>query len=222
MKKTSILLTSLILFISLTSFNPVNFNSNSKIFKIKEFEVSNVYYLNKDMFLNFLLKSFEDENLIKFKKEQIMLIINEFDIIDSIKIRKIYPSKIKIDVKEKKPIAILIKDKKTFYLTEENEIIGYFRHEKLEGLPNIIGNHENFFDLYKVLILNNFAINEVKSFYYFNIGRWDVILKDGKIIKLPPKNYESSIKNFNEMKFNNNLNKYSIFDYRIKDQLILN
>ena len=96
----------------------------------------------------------------------------------------------------------------------------YFK--KLEGLPNIIGNHENFFDLYKVLILNSFAINEVKSFYYFNIGRWDVILKDGKIIKLPPKNYESSIKNFNEMKSYNNLNKYSIFDYRIKDQLILN
>ena len=32
------------------------------------------------MFLNFLANSFEDENLIKFKKEQIMVIINEFDI----------------------------------------------------------------------------------------------------------------------------------------------
>ena len=65
-------------------------------------------------------------------------------------------------------------------------------------------------------------ISEVKSFYYFDIGRWDIILKDGKTIKLPPKNFETSIENFSEINNNENFNKYKIFDYRINDQLILN
>ena len=33
-----------------------------------------------------------------------------------------------------------------------------------------------------------FPISEIKSFYYFDIGRWDIVLKNNKVIKLPVKN----------------------------------
>ena len=45
---------------------------------------------------------------------------------------------------------------------------------------------------------------------------------DEKTIKLPIKDYLSSLKNFMISKENSNFNNYKIFDYRIKDQLILN
>ena len=47
-------------------------------------------------------------------------------------------------------------------------------------------------------------------------------MHDDKVIKLPIKNYLSSLKNFMLSKANSNFNNYKIFDYRIKDQLILN
>ena len=48
------------------------------------------------------------------------------------------------------------------------------------------------------------------------------MLKNNVIIKLPEKNFKSSLKNYLELKEKINFENYSIFDYRIKDQLILN
>ena len=67
-----------------------------------------------------------------------------------------------------------------------------------------------------------FPISEIKSFYYFDIGRGDIILKDNRVIKLPVKNFSKSLKNYLELNKKINFEKYSIFDYRIQDQLILN
>ena len=41
------------------------------------------------------------------------------------------------------------------------------------------------------------------------------------IIKLPVKDYKESLKNFLSIKNQDKFKKYKIFDYRIKDQLIL-
>ena len=82
--------------------------------------------------------------------------------------------------------------------------------------------NKKFLDIYNNLIKTNFPISEIKSFYYFEIGRWDIVLKNNKVIKLPVKNFNSSLKNYMELSEEINFEKYSIFDYRIKDQLILN
>ena len=83
-------------------------------------------------------------------------------------------------------------------------------------------NKKIFLDLYITLNQLNFPNSEIKSFYYFEIGRWDIVLKNNVIIKLPEKNFKSSLKNYLELKEKINFENYSIFDYRIKDQLILN
>ena len=67
-----------------------------------------------------------------------------------------------------------------------------------------------------------FPINEIESYHYFNIGRWDIHLKNDIVIKLPSDWYTESLKNFLLIKEDKNFEKYKIFDYRIKDQLILN
>ena len=46
-------------------------------------------------------------------------------------------------------------------------------------------------------------------------------MHNGRVIKLPIKDYLFSLENFMSSKNNKNFNKYNIFDYRIKDQLIL-
>ena len=77
-------------------------------------------------------------------------------------------------------------------------------------------------EIYISLAELNFPISKIKSFYYFDIGRWDIILENDKVIKLPTKNFVASLKNFMKLYEEINFEKYSIFDYRVKDQLILN
>ena len=93
--------------------------------------------------------------------------------------------------------------------------------KKYENLPLIFGKYKNFYIFYKDLEKSNFNLNEIKAFYYFDIGRWDIVLRDEKIIKLPEKNYQDILLKINSILGNNNFFKYKVFDFRIKDQLIL-
>ena len=64
-------------------------------------------------------------------------------------------------------------------------------------------------------------MNKIKDFYYFDIGRWDIVLKNEKVIKFPEKNYLDLLPRINLMINDKNFSKYKVFDFRIKDQLIL-
>ena len=67
----------------------------------------------------------------------------------------------------------------------------------------------------------NFPINKIEKFYFYNSKRWDLETYNNKIIKLPTKNYIESLKNYMNLKEENNFDKYQVFDYRINGQLIL-
>ena len=76
-------------------------------------------------------------------------------------------------------------------------------------------------EIFNILENNNFSINEIKAFYYFDVGRWDIVLRDERIIKLPENKYKNVLKEIDSFLNDSNFSKYKIFDYRIKDQLIL-
>ena len=56
---------------------------------------------------------------------------------------------------------------------------------------------------------------------FYETNRWDIETKDNKIIKLPIKNYTQSLENYLKIKSKSEFKKYRVFDYRIKNQLIL-
>ena len=141
--------------------------------------------------------------------------------IKSYEIKKIYPNKLKIKIFEKKPIAILQHKKEKFYFTENTDLIDYRNLEEYKNLPIVFGNKENFEKLYKDLKKNNFSIKQIKKFYYFNSNRWDLLTNEDQMIKLPIKDYISSLENFINLRNKKNFEKYKTFDYRINSQLIL-
>ena len=67
----------------------------------------------------------------------------------------------------------------------------------------------------------DFRMELIEQFNYFGINRWDIILKNDKIIRLPSKNYEESISRFQSIYRKENFNNFKVFDFRVKGQLIL-
>ena len=218
MKKS--LLWLMLLFILLTTYTPKfnlipNFNLN-----IKEIQLENNSVLDTDEIrkkLNYLY----DENIFFLNIGRIDENLKNINFIESYRIKKIYPNKLKLLIIEKKPIAILLNKKNKYYISDKGDLINYKKIKIYNDLPTVFGDGDNFFFLYESLENINFPLKGVKSFYFFESGRWDIVMYDGKIIKLPIKNYLISIKNFMDSKNNNNLNNYKIFDYRIENQLIL-
>ena len=211
----------IILFILLTTYTPkFDFIINSN-FDIQKIEIEGNSILNSDEIvqkLNFLYK----ENLFFLNLKDIEKNLKNETFIESFSVKKIYLNTLKIRIVEKKPIAILQNKKKKFYISDKGDFIDFRDIERYRDLPTVFGNGKFFYSLYKDLEYIKFPLEDVKSFYFFESGRWDLLMYDDKQIKLPIKDYLISLKNYMESKSNSNFNKYKIFDYRIKDQLILN
>ena len=194
--------------------------SASIFFPIKKILIKNTIAINSSKLksdLTFLISS----SLLFLNEEKILATIDNYDFISNIQFKKKYPNTLKITIIEKIPLAIQTKNKKKFYITRDNEKINFIDLKIYENLPLIFGNYKNFSIFYSDLEKNNFKINEIKAFYYFDIGRWDIVFKNEKIIKFPEKNYLDLFPKINLMIDDNNFSKYKIFDFRIKDQLIL-
>ena len=211
----------IILFILLTTYNPkFNFIINSNLY-IQKIKVENNSIIEADEIkkkLSFVYR----ENLFFLNIKDIEENLKSETFIESFSIKKIYPSTLKLIIVEKIPIAVLQNKKKKFYISDKGDLINFIDIEIYKDLPIVFGNGRNFYSLYKDLQNIKFPLEMIKSFYFFESGRWDLILHDDKVIKLPIKNYLFSLKNFMLSKTNSNFDNYKIFDYRIKDQLILN
>lgn len=222
MNKTLIFLSSILLIIMLTTFNPTSFNYKFNIFPIEKIVITNHKVLKKEKLLDLFNSEFLNSSLFYLNTEKVNKILKNNLLIKKVEIKKIYPDKLMIKIYEKEPIAIINKKDGRFYLTNTGEEIKFFQSIQLEKLPNIFGKQKNFLEIYSSLKKLNFPILKIKSFYYFDIGRWDIIMNNKILIKLPVENFNKSLANYLSIRNNLNFEKYKIFDYRIKDQLILN
>ena len=108
-----------------------------------------------------------------------------------------------------------------FFITKNGKLIKFHNLNLANELPLVYGKKNNFHIFYQKIKNLGLNIEEIKSFFFFEIGRWDIVFKNNKTIKLPVDNYEESLKNFMSLKNEKSFEKFKTFDYRISDQLIL-
>ena len=216
------LVSLLFFFITFSTYSPNNSLENKSIlFPIKKIKIANYKVVNPENLtfkLNYLLGS----SLLFIKKESLKSALKSNNFILGFNVKKIYPDTIKISITEKIPVAIYIDKKRRFFLLSNGDLITYRDIKIYENLPLLYGNNKGFEELFHNLTKLNFPLKTIKAFHYFGIGRWDIIFKNQKIIKLPKKDYLESLKNYLYLKDKKNFEKYKIFDYRINNQLILN
>ena len=209
------------LFTILTTYNFNEQKQNlSIIFPIKKIIIDEVYTFDLTKLkseLNFL----RNTSLFFLKEKEIIKIIDKYDFISSIQLKKKYPDTLKIKILENMPVAIEVINRKKFYLTKDGKKLKYRKLKIFENLPIIFGNHKNFNSFFKDLEKNNFKIEDIKALYYFEVGRWDILLKNEKTIKLPKKDYQNILMKIDTVLNDTNFSRYKIFDYRTKGQLIL-
>ena len=162
-----------------------------------------------------------NKNLLFLKNKEIEEILVQFTSIESFYLDKKYPNTLKITIIEKKPIAILINNKKKFYISERLDQFEFNDKNFNQNLPIIFGNKDDFKIFYKNLIKIDFPVNLIIKYMLYESNRWDLETIDNKTIKLSSKNYVKNLKNYLNIKKKNNFKKFKVFDYRINDQLIL-
>mgnify|MGYP006427107841 FL=1 len=189
-------------------------------FNIKEIILVNSISL-KEKDVKRSLSVIYNKNLLFLKNKEIEEILVQFTSIESFYLDKKYPNTLKITIIEKKPIAILINNKKKFYISERLDQFEFNDKNFNQNLPIIFGNKDDFKIFYKNLIKIDFPVNLIIKYMLYESNRWDLETIDNKTIKLSSKNYVKNLKNYLNIKKKNNFKKFKVFDYRINDQLIL-
>ena len=90
-------------------------------------------------------------------------------------------------------------------------------------LPSVFGEgaEKNFIYFFNQLKKNNFPNNQIKNFYYFQIGRWDLQLLNNKIIKFPHNNTVDAIIKSIELLDHKDFENYNIIDLRVDGKIIV-
>ena len=204
-------------------FSTYNIKLNKTFFsnlQIKKITIENNKII-KDKEIKEKLSFLYETNFFFLRTKKIEKKLREIQFIESYQIKKIYPNNLIIKITEKKPIAIIQKSKQKKYFTVRGDLIDFRKIKKFEDLPTVFGDEKSFSTFYVNLKNINFPFKEIKTFYLFESKRWDLLTLKNQLIKLPINNYNKSLLNFISLKDQANFEKYKIFDYRIKDQLIL-
>jgi cell division protein FtsQ len=211
----------------LSTFNPTELNliskKNDTLFKIKNIEIKNNLLIDKSE-LKKKLHNIYKKNIFFIKKKDIEKPLNGIDFLEKIEVKKIYPNTIIIKVFETNPIAVLIKKKNKYVIDTSGNLIVLKKNDvNFSKLPNIFGDvmENDFIYFYNELKKNNFPNNQIKNFYYFQIGRWDLELLNNKIIKFPYNNIVNSIIKSIELLDNKNFENYKIIDLRVDGKIIV-
>ena len=118
-----------------------------------------------------------NQNIFLLNDKTIAQNLSKKSFIESFKIKKIYPDKIKIVVFEKQPIAILQNKKEKYYFTNKNEIIEFLNLREFKNLPIVFSDKKNFKIFYNDLKKIEFPLDIIKSLQFFKSQRWDIITR---------------------------------------------
>ena len=176
--------------------------SNIQNLKISN-ELSNLFY--KDIFF--------------MDKKEINNIMNKYNFIEEYSIKRIYPSTINVKIKPTKYLARTSNDNKLL-VGANGKLIK--NEENNEILPYIFGefNSTDFLDLKKNIEQSKFTFKELKTLYFFQSNRWDILTNNDILIKLPLNN-SLELLNLAYKIINNDIIEKKIIDLRVKNNLII-
>jgi len=227
MKKFYKIFLLLIILTFSSTFNPkknsLTKQSNGPLFQIENIEIKNNFLINK-VEIKQKLKNIYKKNIFFIKIDEIKKPLEQVDFLKKIEVKKKYPNTIIIKIFETKPVAIIFKNQ-TKYLIDSlsNLILPYNQDINYDELPRVFGEgaENNFIKFLNQLKKNNFFNKEIKSFYYFKIGRWDLKLFNNKVIKLPYDNVDEAIIKSIELLNRDDFKNYNIIDLRVGGKIIV-
>ena len=225
MKKLYRIIVLLITLIFLSTYSPKELQILSQeknvFFGVKKIEIKNVYLINKKEIIK-KLNQIYDKNILFIKKKEIEEPLKSIDFLEKVEVKKIYPGTIIINVFETKPIGILFKNNTKYILDSSSNLVLFKKKMLNDFFPSIFGEdaEKEFVNFFNLLKDNKFPWKEIKNYYYFQIGRWDLHLSSNQTIKLPPNKTADAIQNAIELLNRKDFDNYNIIDLRISGKIV--
>ena len=197
-----------------TSINNLNLN------KITNIKVIGLNDLNNQI-ISKKIKNLNLKSILFLNKKEIKNIINKNSLVEKYEVTKLYPSSIEIKIYKTNFLAKINNNGKIFLIGSNGKLIS--NDTEIKNLPFIFGKPKivEFLKFKKIIDRSNLPYNEIESIYFFPSKRWDLKLKDNILLKLPKNFTKDSLDYANEFIKNYKLNKFTIVDFRVNNQIIV-
>ncbi len=198
-------------------------NKNLKNFDFPKIDKVNIEGIefNNNEFLK-ILNLIKLNDLFSIQKSQIKEILNSNNLIEEYEVFKRYPSSLEIKIEKTNFLASTNINGKNYLVGSNGQFIN--KKDYSQNLPFIFGNFETekFLELKNIILQTDFDYNNIKNFYHFPSGRWDIEMISGVLIKLPitgiKESLNLSIDLLDDIEFSN----IKILDIRQKNQIVIN
>ena len=213
----------IIFYISLVIILSTLNNKNLKNFDLPKINMVNIEGIefNDNEYLE-LMNLIKLNNLLSIQKSQIKEILNSNNLIEEYEVFKKYPLSLEIKIEKTNFLASTNINGKNYLVGSNGKFIN--TKDYSQNLPFIFGNFENekFLEFKNIIFQTDFKYNEIKNFYYFPSGRWDIEMISGVLIKLPitgiKESLNLSIDLLDDIEFSN----IKVLDIRQKNQIVIN
>ena len=200
--------------------------NNTYLSKVNFYDVKNInlFGLSDSDSENLLIEinTLNLKNIFNLNRNEINDLIESKPIVEKFKIIKKYPSTINIQIQKTNFLAQLNQTGDIMLIGSNGKLSR--NTIKNNKLPFIFGNPkiEEFLKFKEVIDDSKFSFKEIKNFYFFPSGRWDIKLYDNILIKLSKNYTQNKLDYVYEFIKSQNNKKLNIIDARIKNQIILN
>ena len=208
------------LFLLVGSINNIGLSN----LKFKEIDNINVVGLNdyENVILLQKIKDLNLGNIFLINKKKIINLINQNTLVEKYNVSKKYPSSLDISIQKTKFLARINNNGKVFLVGSNGKLSkNDFSNNELPfifGKPDI----DEFLNFKKIIDQSKFSYNEITNLYFFPSKRWDLELRNNRIIKLSQNFTKESLELVLDFLHDNDFKDKKIVDARIKNQIILN
>ena len=211
-----------LLLVLLSTHNLNSINSANEYFKVKKIVLKGNIEENLNREISTSLDKFYNYNIFSINSEEIKNILSNFNIISEYKIKKEYPSVIRIDLKKTNIVAYYYDKNQKIYIGNNGKKIKK-NNLKSKDLPSIEGQVDikKFLELKKNLLNKGFKLNDFSKFYFFKSNRWNLLFKNEILVKLSADDIEFSLKLLKDIIQSSNINDIKVIDLRIRNRVIL-
>ena len=207
------------LVIILGTFN----NKNLKNFDLPKINMVNIEGIefNDNEYLK-IMNLIKLNNLLSIQKSQIKEILNSNNLIEEYEVFKKYPSSLEIKIEKTNFLASTNINGKNYLVGSNGKFIN--TKDYSQNLPFIFGNFETekFLEFKNIILQTDFNYNNIKNFYYFPSGRWDIEMISGVLIKLPITGIKESLNLSINLLEDKEFSNIKILDIRQKNQIVIN
>ena len=205
----------------LTTFNNLSL-SNSEYLKLKinQIKVSGLNSENNLKISEEFNKLVHHKNIFFINKDYFVNILEKNNLIHSFKVTKIYPNSIEVQVKKTELLAVTDRNNKKFFIGSNGKLINFESYNK--SLPYVFGKIKikDFIEFKKIIAKSKFNFEEISELYFFPSGRWDIKNNKGILIKLPETNLLKALNLAYHITINEIFKNDKVIDLRIYNHVI--